>query len=93
MPSKNLAPLADPEDMFADTRMSFGDHIEDLRGHLLRAIVGFIVAMLLCVMPPIGPWAIEFVTNPVKQQLVAFYDRYYANGEMLGTNSAKNRPC
>lgn len=85
MASKNLAPLADPEDMFADTRMSFGDHIEDLRSHLLRAIVGFIAAMFLCVLPPIGPWAIEFVTSPVKTQLVAFYDRYYANRfEKLG---------
>src|SRR3954468_6504991 len=79
MASKNLAPLADPEDMFADTRMSFGDHIEDLRGHLLRAIFDFIAAMLFCVMPPIGPWAMEFVTSPVKQELVAYYDRYYAN--------------
>ncbi len=32
----------DPDDMFADTRMSFGEHIEDLRTHLLRAIYGFL---------------------------------------------------
>jgi len=30
----------DSEDMFADTRMSFGDHIEELRTHLLRALAG-----------------------------------------------------
>ena len=29
----------DPDDMFKDTRMSFGDHIEDLRAHLMRAQV------------------------------------------------------
>jgi Tat protein translocase TatC len=34
------------EDMFADTRMSFGDHLEDLRTHLWRAISGFIIIML-----------------------------------------------
>jgi sec-independent protein translocase protein TatC len=28
------------EDLFADTRMSFGDHIEELRWHLFRAIIG-----------------------------------------------------
>lgn len=28
------------EDLFADSRMSFGDHIEELRWHLIRAIVG-----------------------------------------------------
>ena len=32
--------LADPEDYFAETRMSFGDHIEELRWHLFRAIIG-----------------------------------------------------
>jgi sec-independent protein translocase protein TatC len=29
------------EDMFADTRMSFGDHLEDLRIHLWRALYWF----------------------------------------------------
>ena len=85
MAAKDLTPLAGPDDMFAETRMSFGDHIEDLRAHLLRAVFGFIAAMLLCVLPPIGPWAIEFVMSPVRQQLVAYYDRYYAKRyELLG---------
>ncbi len=35
----------DPDDVFADTRMSFGDHIEELRAHLLRAILGFVVIL------------------------------------------------
>jgi sec-independent protein translocase protein TatC len=34
------------EDMFADTRMSFGDHLEDLRTHLWRAIKGFVIIMV-----------------------------------------------
>ena len=38
----------DPDDFFADTRMSFGDHIEDLRVHLLRAVKGF---MFFCIAP------------------------------------------
>src|SRR6516162_3603175 len=37
----------DPEDMFADTRMSFGDHLEDLRTHLWRAVKSFIICMIL----------------------------------------------
>src|SRR5436189_5871688 len=78
MASKNLTKLADPDDMFADTRMSFGDHIEDLRSHLMRAVIGFVIALVVCILPPIGPWAIEFITKPVNQELRAFYDRYYA---------------
>ena len=38
---RGAADYPDPDDMFADTRMSFGEHIEDLRSHLLRAIYGF----------------------------------------------------
>ena len=34
------------EDMFADTRMSFGDHLEDLRTHLWRAIKGFFIIIV-----------------------------------------------
>src|SRR5258705_531116 len=78
MAQQNLTTLADPDDMFADTRMSFGDHIEDLRSHLLRAIIGFVIAIVVCILPPVGPWAIKFITSPVEAQLNAFYDRYYA---------------
>lgn len=70
-------PLADPEDLFADTRMSFGDHIEDLRSHLMRAVVGFVVALVVCLIPPIGPWALKFITRPVEMQLQAFYDQHF----------------
>jgi len=37
-PGDSLA--RDPDDFFAETRMSFGDHIEELRRHLWRAIAG-----------------------------------------------------
>ncbi len=75
MANQNLQPLPDPDDMFADTRMSFGDHIEDLRSHLIRAVVGFLIAMIVCLLPPIGPWAVKFITSPVENQLQAYYER------------------
>jgi len=37
--------LKDPDDFFAETRMSFGDHIEELRTHLWKAIYGFLIAL------------------------------------------------
>jgi Tat protein translocase TatC len=54
------------EDMFADTRMSFGDHLEDLRSHLWRAIYGFFLIMLgVFVLDGIGlitSWRYPFTT-------------------------------
>lgn len=64
----------DPEDMFNDTRMSFGDHLEDLRAHLLRAIKGFIIGMIIGIWP-LGQYALGIIVNPVEEQLNAFEDR------------------
>jgi len=62
----------DPEDFFSDTRMTFGDHLEELRRHLWRALIGFGVAVFLSFF--IGRSAVNFITAPVKQQLRAFYN-------------------
>jgi sec-independent protein translocase protein TatC len=75
------------EDLFADTRMSFGEHIEDLRTHLMRAIKGLAFCITIgFVLDGIGSglgwdWLgigrpmMEVITRPVKEQLIAFYDR------------------
>lgn len=67
---------ADPEDYFAETRMSFGDHIEELRTHLLRAIGGFFVGMLIAFA--ISNYVFHFITRPVEEQLMVFYERRVA---------------
>src|SRR5262245_61538936 len=64
----------DPEDMFADTRMTFGEHIEDLRTHLLRAIYGFLIAFVIAI--PLGEPVLHFISAPVEDQLNKFNERY-----------------
>ncbi|MBI1832421.1 MAG: twin-arginine translocase subunit TatC [Planctomycetes bacterium] len=64
----------DPEDMFADTRMSLGDHIDDLRSHLLRALQGFLIGMVLGFWP-LGPYVLRFILAPVEGQLLEFEKR------------------
>ena len=63
----------DPEDIFKDTRMSFGDHLEELRTHLLRAIYGFIAASVLGFF--VGKHVLVFIAAPVESQLMAFYEK------------------
>jgi len=65
----------DPDDMFADTRMSFGEHIEDLRSHLLRAIKWFVLALVVSFF--IGKPVLRFIAKPVEEQLMEFWNRYY----------------
>jgi sec-independent protein translocase protein TatC len=76
----------DSEDLFATTRMSFGDHIEVLRSHLWRALAGFVGCLFLVFIVDtigyltdtpigIGRPATLFVQVPVEQELQKFYDR------------------
>jgi sec-independent protein translocase protein TatC len=64
--------IPDPDDFFAETRMSFGDHIEELRTHLWRAIKGFGIALFFSFF--IGKAVMNFITAPVKAELKKFYD-------------------
>jgi sec-independent protein translocase protein TatC len=61
------------EDLFADTRMTFGEHLEDLRTHLWRAIAGFLVAMVISFIP--GWTVLQFIAKPVEDAVRDFYDR------------------
>ncbi len=75
----------DPDDFFAETRMNFGDHIEELRTHLWRAIAGFGVALLFSLC--IGHYVVRFITAPVKTQLERFYER---RGHQIRADQAKD---
>lgn len=63
----------DPDDFFAETKMSFGDHLEDLRVHLLRAVYGFLLCMVIGFV--VGKSVLAFIAKPVTKELEAFYER------------------
>src|SRR5437868_5159816 len=85
------------EDLFAETRMSFGEHIEELRVHLWRAIVVlFSVVLFGFVLDGIGAMfdlklfgypigigrpAMKLIGDPVEKALVEYYDRRVAKVE------------
>ena len=56
----------DPDDFFQETRMSFGDHLEDLRLHLWRAIKGFFLAVIFGFI--IGREVVDFIKKPVEDE-------------------------
>jgi sec-independent protein translocase protein TatC len=61
------------DDLFQDTRMSFGDHIEVLRQHLFRAIIWFSIAMCLSIYP-LSWYVLDFISKPVERELLFFYN-------------------
>jgi sec-independent protein translocase protein TatC len=64
----------DPDDFFADTRMTFGEHIEDLRTHLIRAIKGFLLAMVVGIA--LARPVLRFIAAPVERQLYAYWENF-----------------
>ena len=67
----------DDDDLFAHTRMSFGDHIEELRTRMIRAIMGFLVALVVGLF--IGKPVLDFIQAPVQAQLNEFYNARIAS--------------
>jgi sec-independent protein translocase protein TatC len=74
------------EDLFALTRMPLGDHLEELRSRLFRALAGLGVALFLVFFLDfigyvtdtpigIGKPVQDLITQPVVGELQSFYDR------------------
>lgn len=61
------------EELFKHTRMSFWDHIEELRSHMWRAIYGFVIAMVGSLF--LGFWGVQFIAKPVEEALQDLYDK------------------
>ena len=83
--SRHLSP-ANADDLFTDTRMPFGDHLEELRWRLWRAVAGFaVVIFLVFTLDFVGfatgtPLGVakplkDFIASPVEQELTRFYRR------------------
>ncbi|HUR54460.1 MAG TPA: twin-arginine translocase subunit TatC [Gemmataceae bacterium] len=74
-----------PDDIFADTRMSFGEHIDELRTRLIRALMGLFFCMVIGFILDgigssvgnknigIGRPMIDVITEPVISQVKKFY--------------------
>jgi sec-independent protein translocase protein TatC len=78
------------DDLFADTRMSFGEHIEDLRTHLLRALKWFVLALVVSFF--VGKYVMHFITRPVEESLQKYYDRRYEKILAQLKDDLKNNP-
>lgn len=60
------------DDFFADTRMSFGEHIEDLRTHLIRALKWFALGLILGFV--FAKSMLDYITKPVDAAIANFYE-------------------
>ena len=59
--------MAKSKDLFDDTTMSFGEHLEALRGHVWKAIIGLVVCVCLTLF--FGKEVVAFVRIPIDAAL------------------------
>lgn len=58
------------KDLFDDTSMSFGEHLEVLRVHLIRAIIGLVIAVVICLLN--GTKLVDFIRRPIDRALAKY---------------------
>lgn len=68
-------------DQFRDRTMSFGEHLDELRTHLLRAVYG--VILVAVVLMYFGNYVVILLVSPVEAQLKVWFE------EQLGERTAK----
>ncbi len=59
------------DDLFEDSKMTFGQHLEELRGSLFKAIVALVAGFLVGLL--VGGYIVEWVEIPLKTELQAHY--------------------
>ncbi|MEM6654508.1 MAG: twin-arginine translocase subunit TatC, partial [Planctomycetota bacterium] len=72
------------EDLFDSTKMSFGEHLEELRSALIKAIAVLVVGVLIGFLPGVGNGVVRYIQTPLqgglqefrKQQSKEEFDRY-----------------
>src|SRR5262245_1535216 len=68
-----MADQYDEDDLFKHTSMTFGEHLEELRSCLLKAVLalglGFGIGLL------VAPWIVQVIQSPLERAL----EEYYAN--------------
>ena len=61
------------EDIFKDSTMSFGEHLEELRRCLFRALLGLMVGFLVGLA--VGRYVVEFIQTPLRAALEGYYEQ------------------
>ncbi|MDO4551142.1 MAG: twin-arginine translocase subunit TatC [Planctomycetia bacterium] len=63
--------MIEEDDLFKDSTMSFGDHLEELRGCLYRSFYGLLVGFLIGLC--FGGMVIKIIQTPLTEALTKYY--------------------
>jgi sec-independent protein translocase protein TatC len=72
------------EDIFKDSTMTFGEHLEELRVCLFRAVAGLFVGLIIGLV--VGKYVVRFIERPLTNALGTYYEEQ--TWERVGKNVA-----
>lgn len=64
-------PRKSDEDLFRESTMTFGEHLEELRGCLFRALMGLLVGFLIGLF--VGDQVVNWIQLPLRRALIRYY--------------------
>jgi sec-independent protein translocase protein TatC len=64
------------EDLFKDSTMTFGEHLEELRSCLIKAIVGMVLVLIVVFVRDWATDVVNEIQSPLKGALEEYYARY-----------------
>jgi sec-independent protein translocase protein TatC len=59
------------EDLFEDTKMTFGEHLEELRTALIKSLMALVVGFLIGLL--FGNYVVRFLQTPIQNALENYY--------------------
>ena len=62
------------DDLFRDTTMTFGEHLEELRGSLFKAVLSLAVGFILGLF--VGNWVVQTIQYPLVSALEDYYSTH-----------------
>lgn len=66
-----LAPRKNDQDLFAETTMSFGEHLEELRVCLWKAMIGLVLGTIVGLF--VGDYVVKMIERPLRIALKDYY--------------------
>lgn len=59
------------DDLFESTKMSFGEHLEELRVCLFRALIGLMIGFGIGLL--VGTYVVDFIQTPLRNAMINFH--------------------